>query len=248
MNGKISTVVTAALIAALVMGAAALGAVFARPTPTQAAQPGGGVVRQITVVGSGEAKAAPDRANIQLGVQSEAQTAREALTDNSTKMAGLIDQLKKLGVADKDIQTSNFNIAPTYEPNGRTVTGYQVNNTVSVIIRNLAGTSDLLDKIVSAGANTVYGMSFDIDNPKALQTTARDAAIADARVRADAIAKAAGGSVGQVLTISETIGSPPQPLMRVGAAADQAAAGGAPPVQTGEQTINAQVQITYELK
>lgn len=246
MNGKFSAVLMGAVIAAVTIGAAALGVVLARPAPTQAAQVSGNAPRQITVVGNGEAKAAPDRATVNIGVQSEAQTSREALTDNNAKMAALIDQIKKLGIAAKDIQTSNFNIAPTYSSDGRTVTGYQVHNSVAVIIRDLKNAGDVLDKVVSAGANSVSGIGFDINDPKALQATARDAAIADARTRAAAMAKAAGGTVGQILTISENISSPPTPaLMRE---ATQPAAGGAAPIETGEQTITAQVQITFELR
>lgn len=246
MNGKLSAVLIGGVIAALIVGAAALGAVLARPATIQAAQTGGSPVRQVTVVGTGEAKATPDRATVQLGVQSEAATAREALTANSTSMAGLVEQLTQLGIAANDIQTSNFNISPTYSDDGRTVSGYQVTNMVSVIIRNVQGAGDLLDKVVSAGANTIYGIGFSIDNPQALQAAARDAAIADARARAQAMATAAGGSVGQILTLSETIGAPPPVLMQRAEAA--MAADAAPPIQAGEQAVSAQVQITYELR
>ncbi len=246
MNGKLSAVLIGGVIAALIVGATALGAVLARPATIQAAQTGGTLVRQITVVGTGEAKATPDRATVQLGVQSEAATAREALTANSTSMTGLIEQLTQLGIAASDIQTSNFNISPTYSDDGRTVSGYQVTNMVSVIIRDVGAAGDLLDKVVSAGANAVYGIGFSIDNPQALQAAARDAAIADARARAQAMATAAGGSVGQILTLSETIDSPPPVLMQRAEAA--MAADAAPPIQAGEQAVSAQVQITYELR
>lgn len=246
MNNKFSALLMGGVIAALVVGAAALGAVLARPATTEAAQTGASLVRQITVVGTGEARATPDRATVQLGVQSEAAAAQEALTANSAKMAALIEQLKQLGVAAADIQTSSFNISPTYAENGRTVTGYQVTNMVSVIIRDVQATGDLLDKVVAAGANTVYGIGFSIDDPQALQATARDAAIADARARAQAMATAAGGTVGQILTISETIGEPPVVFARAETA--MAADAAAPPIEAGEQAVNAQVQITYELR
>ncbi len=248
MNGKLGSILVGAVIAALIMGAAALGAIFARPNTIQAAQTGVRPVRQITVVGTGEAKASPDRATVQLGVRSQAQTASDAMAANTRDMNALVDQLKKLGIADKDLQTSNFSITPTHDAEGRTVTGYEVTNTVAVIIRDLKNAGTLLDKVVSAGANTVYGLGFSIDNPKALQAAARNNAIADAQAQAQEIAKAAGGTVGQILSITENIGAPPQPLMMERAAAAQSDAGGAPPIATGEQTVNAQVQITYELR
>ena len=244
MNGKWTTVLAGGVIAVLILAAGALGALFARPGAVQAAQMGGSYVRQITVVGTGEARGTPNQATVQLGVQTEAAVARDALAENTTKMNALIAKLKELGVAAKDIQTSNFNISPMIGENGRTVTAYQVSNNVSVVIRDVAKAGDLLDDVVAAGANTVYGISFSIDNPQALQAQARDAAIADARTRAQAMAQAAGGSVGQVLSISETIGAAPQPLMyRAEMAQDSAA-----PIEAGEQALSAQVQITFELK
>ena len=250
MKSNMRTIVTGGMIAAIIAAVAAMGTFWSRPARAQAPQTGGTAVRHITVVGMGEAKAAPDRATVQIGVQSEAKTAREALTDNNAKMAGLIDQLKKLGIQAKDIQTSNFNISPTYSQNGRTVTGYQVNNMVSVVIRDITKAGDLLDKVVNAGANTIFGMSFSIDDPKPLQTTARNAAIADARTRAQAMAQAAGVSLGQILSISETINMPPV-FMAPGAMPDRGGAGGAAassPIETGEQTITAQVQLSFELR
>lgn len=247
MNGKFGSWILAALVIALVLGAATLGAVLARPATTQAAQTtGNGIVRQITVVGNGEVKITPDQATVQIGVQTEGATSSDAMTANNTQMAALIEQLKQLGIAEKDIQTSNFAISPTYGTDGRAVTGYQVNNMVTVTIRKIAQTGELLDKVVKAGANNVWGISFGIGDPTTLQSAARDAAIADARTRAEAMAKAAQGSVGQVLTITENVGSVPQPvMMRAEAQADTA---NAVPIATGEQTVSAQVQITFELR
>lgn len=246
MNSKWTTLIVGGIVAVLVIGAATLGAVLARPSVTQAAQAGGNVIRQITVIGQGQASGTPDQAGVQLGIQSNAQTAREALDDNSAKMTTLIAKLKELGIADKDIQTSNFNVSATYGENGQTVTGYQVSNTVSVTIKDVSKASDLLDQVVSAGANTVYGINLSIADPKALEAKARDGAVADARVRAEAMAKAAGGTVGEVLSISETINAAsPIPMA---ASMEKAMGAGAPPVQTGEQMVNAQVQITFALR
>jgi uncharacterized protein YggE len=247
MNSRFGNWILAALIVALVLGAATLGAVLARPGTTQAAQPiGTGIVRQITVVGTGEVKATPDQATVQIGVQTEGATSSEAMAANNTQMAALIEQIKQLGIAEKDIQTSNFSISPTYGTDGRAVTGYQVNNMVAVTIRNIAQTGDLLDKVVKAGANSVWGINFGISDPNTLQASARDAAIADARTRAEAMAKAAQGTVGQVLTITESIGSVPQPLVM--RADTKVEAADAVPIATGEQVVSAQVQITFELR
>ncbi len=247
MNSKWSSVLIGGVVAAMIIAAGALGAFFARPGVTQAAQTvGGSVVRQITVIGTGEAKGTPDQATVQLGVQSQAPTSSAALADNNTKMEALIAKLKELGIADKDIQTSNFSISPTYGNDGQAVTGYQVNNSASVTIRNIATTGTLLDSVVAAGSNSIYGISFGIGDPKSLQGEARNAAITNAKAQADAMAQAAGGSVGQILSITESIGSVPQPMMMQSEA--MMADAKAVPISQGEQSVSAQVQITYELR
>jgi uncharacterized protein YggE len=237
----------ALLVAVLALGALA-GIMFARPSAAQAQGTGVPGMRQVTVVGSGEARVAPDMATVQLGVETTAPTTQEALAQNSAQAQAIVDQLKQLGVDEKDIQTSGFNIYATYNDDGRTVTGYTVSNTVSVTIRNLAQAGELLDTVVQSGANRVYGVSFGVSDPKAAQAQARDAALADARARAEQLAQGAGAQIGAVLVISENIGAPPVMPMPAMAAADQAVGGAPVPVQAGEQVVNASVQVTYELR
>ena len=246
MNIRLSTLVAALALLALAATVGALLSVVLRPQTTVAAT-NSLPVRQITVVGNGEARGTPDTATVQLGVQSDGSAAREALTANNTKMQALIAKLKELGVADKDMQTSNLNISPRYDEKGRDVVGYTVNNMLTVTIRDVSKAGELLDKVVDAGANNIWGMSFTINDPSALQGQARDKAIADARTRAEAMAKAAGGTIGQVISITENIGSAPPVMYERAMAADQAG-GTSAAVQTGEQAINAQVQITFELR
>lgn len=245
MNGRIVTLAAAVALLALILSTGALLALLFRPQPV-AAQTGTTPVRQITVVGNGDANGTPDTAIVQLGVRTEGAAAREALNSNNTQVEALIAKLKELGVADRDLQTSNLSVNPRYDEQGRTVIGYEVTNMLTVTIRNVAQTGALLDQVVDAGANQIWGLSFTIDNPAALQTTARDGAIADARARAEAMAKTAGGTVGAILNISETIGSQsPVPMY---ARSDMAQGASAVPVQPGEQTISAQVQVTFELR
>lgn len=247
MNIRFSTLAGAFGLATLAVAVGALIAVWSRPQSIVAAT-NTSPVRQITVVGKGEAKATPDTASVQLGVQSEAETARQALTDNNTQMQAMIAKLKELGVADKDIQTSNISIYPRYDDKGRDVLGYQVSNTVTVTIRNISQTGELLDKVVDAGANSVMGIAFTIDQPNQLEQTAREAAIRDARARAEAMAQTSNSALGQVLSITENIGATPPPIYPMAEARMAADAAGSVPIQSGEQTINAQVQITFELR
>ncbi|NTV65092.1 MAG: SIMPL domain-containing protein, partial [Oscillochloris sp.] len=201
----IGTLAGALLIAVLALGALGM-ALIGRPATAQAQSDGVTGMRQVTVVGSGEVKLAPDAANVQIGVETTAPTTQEALAQNSTQAGAIIEQIKNLGVAEKDIQTSGFTIYPTYSDDGRQVTGYTVSNQVSVTIRDLAQAGSLLDQVVQAGANRVYGVSFMLADPAAALAQARDAAVANARARAEQLAKGSGASVGQVLVISENIG------------------------------------------
>jgi uncharacterized protein YggE len=235
----------ALLIAVLALGAVA-GFALARPVPAQAQGPGVAGLRQVTVIGSGESRVTPDIATVQIGVETTAPTTQEALAQNNTQAQAIIDQVKQLGVADKDIQTSGFNIYATYDNDGRSVTGYTVSNMVTVVIRDLAQAGALLDQVVQAGANRVYGISFGVSDPKAAQAQAREAAVADARERAEQLARASGAQLGSVLVVSESIGSGPVVPMPMMERAQ--AAGGNVPMQSGEQVIGASIQVTFELR
>ncbi len=246
MQSRVPTVIAAVAVAALVFAAGALGAALSRPR-TIAAATTATPLRQITVVGQGKTVAVPDTAVVQLGVQTLADTAREALTQNNAAAEALLAKLRDLGVAERDIQTSNVNIWPQYDRDGTRVTGYQVSNTVTVKIRNIEQTGALLDQVVDAGANNISGISFTIDDPSALEQQARDQALRDARARAEAMAQATGAGVGEILYITETIGmQPPVPLFE--AEGGQAAADARVPIEPGEQTVTAQVQVTFELR
>ncbi|HEU5087127.1 MAG TPA: SIMPL domain-containing protein [Roseiflexaceae bacterium] len=242
--------ITITAVVAVLVALAAAAVAFPAALPAQAQQnPTTTINRQITVVGHGEVKVQPDTAIIQIGVETEAKTAREALNQNNADTAAVQKKLTDLKVDTKDMQTSGFGIYPVYGTDGRQVTGYRVNNTVTVKIRKLDQAPTLLDQVVQAGANSIYGISFTVDNPRTLQDQARTAAMQDAKARADLLAKAGGASVGQVLVITENVGTPmpiAQPMAIGRAAGDQA--GSAVPLQTGEQTVSIDVQVTYELK
>lgn len=247
MASRIPMVTTVAALAALVLGAVALAVLLARPQATAAATTSG-AVRQITVVGSGDVKIAPDTAQVLVGVRTQAPTAREALSQNNAQMEALLARLHESGIEDKDIQTSSVSIWPRYGSSDTQVDGYDANNSVTVTIHNIAQTGELLGRVVEAGANNIGGINFTVDDPSALQTNARNAALVDAKARADAMAQAVGGTVGQVLSVTENIGQPPQTFERFATATAYAADTANVPVQPGQQTITAQVQVTYELR
>lgn len=179
--------------------AAALAAYLALPALPAAAQQQPFPAPRISVTGEGEASARPDMAVLTLGVTREAPTAREALDANSDAMAAVIAAMKAEGVEERDLQTSNFSISPVYvyprpdQPDQKPkITGYQVNNTLSVRLRDIAKVGAVLDKAVTLGVNQGGGISFTNDDPSATLTEARKRAVQDAIDKATTLAEAAG--------------------------------------------------------
>jgi uncharacterized protein len=221
-------------------------------------------VRTITVVGRGEVKAKPDIATVNLGVEVTAPTVSEAMTEANARMKTILAAMKALGIAEKDIQTSNFSINfERLEPTAKVVPEaapgakmgstqapaglYRVNNMVQVTVRDLNKVGDALDAAVEAGANNVWGISFGLDNTDDLEAQARERAVADALARAESLAKLNNVAVGDVLAISEVIGGGPSP-MYADAASFKGMGGGGAPVESGELTFATQVQIVYGIR
>ncbi len=207
--------------------------------------------RTISVTGSGQAYGAPDIAVAQIGVQSRNPDPAAALSDANAKMTAILAALKELGVADKDIQTSNFSVSAQQEVDPQTgqakgTITYVVDNTVSITMRDLTKVGQMLGNVVAAGANNIYGVSYTVADESKLQAEARDMAMADAKARADQLAKAAGVTLDQPMTISEE-SSGPQPFMAASLAKGAVAAPSVP-VASGQIQVNIQVNVTYLLK
>lgn len=202
----------------------------------------------ITVQGIGNIVVAPDQAMISGGVISEAATAAEALAANSKALAGVVEKLKAAGVAEKDMQTNGFSVQPKYTDYGKTdkapvIDGYQVSNSISIKVRDMAKLGDLLDAMVASGSNAINGVSFIVSDADKRSDDARKAAVADARRKAELYAAAAGVKLGKVLSMSEGGAAVPQPMYRMAAMSAEAA----PPMLAGEETLSASVTIVYEL-
>ena len=212
------------------------------PAAAQAQAP-----RVITMGGHGEVRATPDTAMLSAGVSIEGPTAAAALSANSSRMQAVMAAIKKLGVPDKDIRTSNFSVSPQYAKSNNDaprITGYQASNQVDVRLEDVNKLGTALDALVTAGANQMHGVSFLIRNDAELLSQARAAAVAEARAKAETYAKAAGVGLGAILSIGEE-GSPgPRPLY---AAAPMVMAK-AVPVAMGEQSVSADVTIIWEIK
>jgi hypothetical protein len=204
--------------------------------------------RTITVTGTGLVTLTPDIAYIYIGVQTQDASATVAMNDNNARAAAIIAAIKNFGIADKDIQTTNFSIYPQqqYDNNG-TITGiiYMVNNTVYVTVRDLTKLGDMLDATVQAGANSINSITFDVADKSAALSEARLAAVADARKQADELVGATGVSLGDVQTISY-YDSTPSPIYY--SATRDMANSMSVPVQAGSMQITTTVTIVYGLK
>jgi len=221
-------------------------------TPTLAAN-----ATLLTLSAEGRVTRTPDLATFSAGVVSQGKTASEALAANAADMARVIAALKRAGIADRDIQTSNLSLNPVYQPQRNLpdgtidppqprIAGYQATNQVTVRQRKLAEYGKVIDTLVSAGANQVNGPGFEVDQPDTALDEARTAAMAKARARAELYAKAAGLRVARILSIGESGGwSPPQPVMYRMAAMEAAAPSS--PVQAGELQLQVTLSVQFEL-
>ena len=200
----------------------------------------------ITMSGHGETHGQPNTATLSAGVSVDAPSAAAALATANKNMQRVLTALTDLGIADKDIQTRNFSVHPQYATgNGEAprVTGYQVTNQIEVRLRDIGKLGRALDGLVAAGANQINSVNLSIQDPATLMADARAAAVADARTKAATFAKAAGVSLGSILSINENGDNGPRPV--VFAAMAKAAS---VPVALGEETVNAEVTITWEIK
>ena len=209
----------------------------------------------ISVTGEGEASVAPDMAVITLSVVRNGETAEAALSANSAAMNEVLSALKAEGIADRDIQTSNFSIYPQYrhpEPKDGVVeppaiVGYEVSNALTLRVRDLAKLGGLIDRSVKLGVNQGGQIVFTNDDPDNVTTEARKDAVADALAKAKTLAEAAGVKLGRVIEINENSMRPmPQPMVRMAMAKDMAAE--AVPVASGENTYTVTVNVTFALE
>jgi uncharacterized protein YggE len=200
----------------------------------------------ISVSGTGRVVLSPDTADLRLGVGTTAKTVKEARAKAAASMTAVIASLKKLGIADADIQTSTLSLQPTYDyqsnQNPPRITGYSMSNAVSVTIRDLDKVGDAIDDALAAGATSLDGVSFRVNDQTAAEKQAREAAMADATAKSKALADAAHVSITGVASISETSAPVPYPVYYGFAAG---AADMKTPVQPGTNEISVTVSVVY---
>ena len=237
----------------LVFAVLAFALVLSACGPTTINQAAPENVRTLNVNGIGMVDLTPDIAYIYIGVHDEAATASEAVNANKEHTNSVIDALKKAGVAEKDIRTSNFSIWPSqqYSPEGQiTGTIYMVDNSVYIIVRELDSLGDLFDDAITAGANSVNSITFDVADKTQAVKDARAKAVEDAKLQAQELADAAGISLGSVQNINFYDNSSyPSPVYGgKGGGGGAMAADVAVPIQPGQLTISVTVNMTYSIK
>jgi uncharacterized protein len=200
----------------------------------------------ISVTGEATVSVAPDLAQIDGGVTSDGKTAREASEANNAAMGKVLLALKGAGIEEKDYQTSRLSLQPQYAPNrtgSSPITGYRASNRVTIRLRDVTKVANVIDVLVSAGANDIGGINFTVSQPSKHLDEAREKAVADARRKAEIFAKAAGVTLGEPLSISEE--GAPAPMFRGKMAAPMAAGA---PVAQGEETLSVTVGVSWAIK
>ena len=226
--------------------AAALSAAAAQ---AQTAEPGSPARARVVVVGEGTVTVAPDYARIRSGASTSAKTVKEASDSNSKLMAAIIATLEDAAIAKKDIQTSEFSIEPVYAsptpPGEPKLSGYRVTNQVNVTIRQISQVSEILDRLIKAGATDAGNVAFLVSDREKALDQAREAAIANARHKAELYARAGGLTLGPVAWIAES--SDFEPFAPMAARGKLAAPAQRVPIESGEDTITARVTVGFEI-
>ena len=229
----------------------ALGAMVALQVPSLAQDTGSSdntsTQRTVTVTGTATIKAAPDEAVISLGVQTQAATAQGALNQNAERMMAVLQALVGQGIGKDDVATSYVSLYPTYGNTGMEITGYQAANTIDVTVRDMEKVGPVIDASVDAGANLSNGISFRLSDENHGVNEALQAAVAEARSKAETLAVAGDAQLGQVVTIVEMSSPssiPPIYYERTAGAADAAVS---TPIQPPTLETQVSVSVTWEL-
>ena len=222
------------------------------PAIAQTTQPEYSPAQTITVLGRGSARSEPDIARGSIGLETSGETIAEAVAENGAKMTAILQALETAGIDEKEIQTTHYSVQVNRYPEPmprvagteaeEAMPQYRVSNMVNVTIRDLDSVGEVLDAVIEAGANNIWGVSFAVEDPSEVEAEAQAEATADARARAESLAELNGVELGPVMSVSEVVGggSVPMPVM-----AAERAAGGAGPISPGEVEVGYQVQVTY---
>lgn len=232
---------------------------------------------QISVSGEGKVYAKPDVALVSLGVTTQAETVADATKTGTEKMNAVIEAVKGLGVDEKDIQTTNYNLSPVYKStdkilispvslessyrsstiitgssmtdSSQEITGYKLIQNVQVKIRDFTKIGEILSKATDSGSNQIGDLQFTIDNPEQFKEQARAQAIAQAKTKAESLARESGIKLGKLINIYESNYYSPSYSSIKGLGVDTATYGGATPtIQPGEQEVYISISLVYQVR
>lgn len=207
--------------------------------------------RSLAVRGTGMVAASPDVAVVRLGVESREATAREAMHANNARTRAILEALKTMGAREQDVRTEALQLHPRYEhtrtadgSQNQSLVGYRASNIVSARLRDIASAGDAIDAAIQAGANRVDSIGFEVSDPTATLSAARDAAWADALQQAKQLAGLANAELGAVLRVSSNQQSsgPVHEMASVRLMMDSV------PLQGGQQQLTVQIDVTWALK
>lgn len=206
--------------------------------------------QDLVVTGSGKVFTKPDIATVSLGVKTQALKSQDAVNQNNEKMTAITKAVKDLGIEDKDIQTTNYSLNPVYDwtDRGQVFKGYSLDQAITVKIRDFSKINDVLDKATTAGANTVGSLQFTIDDKEKFLSEARSQAIAEAKIKAQNLAKETGLKLVKLANISESSNNYPQPVYGMGSSAMLEKVSVAPDIQAGQMEMSVSVSLTYKVK
>ena len=206
--------------------------------------------KTLSVSAEGKVVATPDLSTINFSVMTEAKTAKEAQTQNTNKMNGVIEYLKTIGIDKKDIKTTSYYLSPKYNyPDGRSVlVGYILTNSINIKVRDFNILGDLIAKSVDLGINQIGDVQFSIENPDILKAEAGGLAIKNAGEKAKTLAMQAGVRLGKIITFSESESSPIYPYYMKSAEMGMGGGGVAPQLELGSQEIKVTANIIFEIE
>lgn len=239
-------------VGAIAIAAVAVAGAFSAPAQIANAQENAAtsLPRTITVVGEGEVRVAPDIARINIGVEVVRNSVREASDANQQLVDSVLAALMDAGISGDDLQTSGFSVyAERYGADGplpEDEVNYRVTNTVNVTVRDLDTVGSVIDAAIEAGANNIYGVEFAVDDTTTFASEARAAAVADARARAEELAGLTGVQLGEIVSVSEVVGTS-SPLLNNFRAEASVGSGGGTSIQPGQLNLTMLLQIVYRI-
>src|SRR3989339_132433 len=208
--------------------------------------------KQIVVSGEGKVLVKPDVVIAVIGVKTEAQKSDAAVKQNNEKMNEIIKAVKDLGIDEKDIKTTAYNLYPVYDytrSSGRELTGYSLDQQITIKVRDFEKISSVLDKATVSGANSVSNLQITVDDPEIAKDEARKKAIEQAKQKAVEMAKNSGLKLGKVIDVQENFYGYPTPMYELGGGeAKSIAASIAPQIEAGQEEITVSVSLTYQVK